>query len=107
MLVEMEELADAIEAFALHDFGASAGQESFVLVGVMVVEICRHHEVEHSVAEVFQSLIVHPVAVGVFHGHGAVHECQSVEFNVFRVESCKVMYKDIKPLILRGKELYE
>ena len=103
----MKDGADTVKAFTLHDFCSSAGQKTFVFFREVVVEISRHHEVEHGISQEFQPLIVHPVAIFVFHRLRSVHESQFIVFNVVRIETCEVVYKHIKPLILRGKELYE
>ena len=107
MRLEVKNAPYAVQTLALHYLGPGRGEKSLVLLGILVVEVGCHHQVEHGVAQILEPLVVHPLAACRLHGHGAVHEGQLVECDVARVEACDAMYKNVKLLILGEKELYE
>jgi len=105
--VEVQRVADAVEALALDDLGARGGQEALVLGGVSLVEEIGDYGVEDGVAQVFQPLVIGPASVGHLHGLGTVYHGQLVELDVVRIVAGGSMNKNIKLLILDEKELYE
>ena len=78
-----------------------------MLGGILVIQIVGHHQVENSIAQILQALIVGPVTIGQLHRLAAVDKCQLVQVDAMGVKPSDAMNKNIKLLILDEKELYE
>ena len=107
MAIEVQRVADAVKALALHNFGACRGQETLVLARIGAVEEIGDHIVDDGVAQEFQSLIVGPPPVLELDRPGTVNHRQLIELDVAGIVACDAVYKNIKLLILDEKELYE
>ncbi len=107
MAVEVQRVADSVQALALHNLGACRGQESLVVAWKRLVEKVGDNGVDHSVAEELQAFVVGPVAIFCLDGLGAVHHGEFVEVDILRVVASDAVNKNIKLLILDEKEPYE
>lgn len=52
------------KAFATHYLGSHLGEEPLALEGILLIQILGHHRAQHSIAEVFQALVVDTVPLG-------------------------------------------
>jgi len=107
MAVEVQRVADAVEALALHDFGTCGGEEALVFAGIGAVEEIGDHVVDDGVAQELQPLVIGPTAVSKLDRPRAMDHRQLIELDVAGIVTRDAVNKNIKLLILDEKELYE
>lgn len=107
MAVEMQRIADAVQALALNDLGTGRCQEALVLAGIGVVEEIGHNSIHDGIAQELQPFIVGPLPALQFHWSGAMDHRQLIELDVTGIVARDTVNKNIKLLILDEKELYE
>ena len=106
MTVEVQRVADAVKALALHDFSACRGKEALVLTGIGAVQEIGDHIVDDCVAQEFQALIVEWLTLLVASANAFVHQCLTVILDVVRIETQYLVESRKKLLILAERELH-
>ena len=105
--VEVQDIPDAVQTLALHDFGTCGGEETLVFVGECDIQEMGNYVVKNGIAQEFKPLVVGPFAGFNLDWLGAVHNSQFVQVDIAGIVASDAMYKNIKLLLLDEKQLYE
>ena len=105
-LVQSDFHGEFVQCFALHDFGAGVGEESFATAFEMLVDDVAHDGVEDGVAQKFQTFVVDEAPFLRAHGDGFVQQGLLIDFDVTREESEDSVKTKIRLSVLVEQEPY-
>ena len=104
--VQSDVYGQLVQCFALYDFGAGIGQETFAFPFEMTVDDVAYDGVEDGVAEKFQPFVVQGTAFFGTQGGGFVQQCLLVNLYVARVEAQYLIKTKIRLPVFVKQEPY-